>query len=207
MLDCTVVTIRNASLSDAAALVAELGQASYFADRLERQRLGRGMLLVAWSGTRPVGAVYLWLDRAEERDIRRHLPGVPLLTHLEVASEFRNQGVGSNLIAEAERRILELGCDRIALAVEVRNWEAERLYKRLGFRDWTHGEVVCFDDNHRPEWCHVLVKTPVRAAGGDYSSADQDRTVPCPRDCRLGSTAPQRAAATGHGRSATPEGI
>jgi len=136
MLECNVVTIRNASLGDTGALVAELGQAGYFADRLERQRAGLGMLLVAWSGARPVGAVYLWLDRAEERDIRRYLPGVPLLTHLEVASEYRNQGVGSSLIAEAERRVVELGYDRIALAVEVRNWEAERLYKRLGFRDW-----------------------------------------------------------------------
>ncbi|GAB3159191.1 hypothetical protein GCM10027258_71930 [Amycolatopsis stemonae] len=125
------------------------------------------MLFLAWLGYRPAGDVYLWLEDAEERPIRRHLPGVALITHLEVDRDLRNQGIGQALVDAAEQYLAEEGHDRVALAVRTDNTDAARLYRRLGYRDWGHGDVTCYAQRtlpdgsvlEEPERCHVLVKT------------------------------------------------
>ncbi|MCR3748949.1 Acetyltransferase (GNAT) family protein [Lentzea californiensis] len=121
------------------------------------------MLLTAWQGDVVVGDVYLWLEEAEEPEIQAHLPGTPLLTHLEVHSDLRRKGVGTRLIRAAERLLAGRGYRDVALAVVVGNVDVERLYTRLGFQEWPHGHVKCYassDGNgHRAaEICTVLVK-------------------------------------------------
>ena len=158
--------IRQAEANDLAAIVLTLGQEEFFEDRLLRQREGRGQLLVAWSGGEVVGAVYLWLEPAEELKLRTYLADVPLLTHLEVVETERNRGIGTTLVEETEKAVRKLGHRRIALAVERRNVAAERLYERLGYRRWACGLVVCIDKVVQPdgsmalreEKCHVMVK-------------------------------------------------
>src|SRR5690606_15637741 len=117
MLD---VRIRAAMDGDLVALVNALGQEPYFRAQLARQRDKHGELLVAWHGETPIGDVYLWLEEAEEPEVRERLPGVPLLTHLEVAREHRNRRIGTRLMLAAERRLRELGHDRVALGVDLR---------------------------------------------------------------------------------------
>lgn len=157
------LVIRPAGPDDLEALAKALGQARFFADHLAMQEDGRGVLLTAWWRDSPKGDVYLRLEPAEEPEIRQFLPGVPLLTHLEVVPDDRNHGIGTRLIAAAEAALADLGYDRVALAVEVTNDHAARLYKRLGYRDWDHEPVTCYSwlpNNHerRPEVCYVLVK-------------------------------------------------
>lgn len=151
---------------EAPALVAAGGQAGYIADRLTRQAAGHGVLLAAWLAGRAVGSVYLWLDQAEEAEIREHLPGAPLITHLEVFAADRNQGFGTQLVEAAERELRKLDRTVAALAVELSNVDAERLYKRLGYQDWGHDRVACVQRDWLPdgtlletrEECTVLVK-------------------------------------------------
>jgi len=152
------VKIRPATQDDHELLVRVLGQADYFRNRLGKQENGKGVLLTAWLDAEPVGAVYLWLEPAEESDIRSHLPGVPLLTHLEVVAAHRNRGIGTQLIAATEVEAAQRGHDQIALAVGINNWDAERLYKHLDYRPWGHGPVECSDEENRIESCRVLVK-------------------------------------------------
>jgi GNAT superfamily N-acetyltransferase len=157
---------RPARADDVFPFASALGDHGFFIDRLHRQRNGLGALFVAWLGDRPAGDVYLWLERAEEEPIRRHLFGVPLLTHLEVHSELRNRGIGSALVATVEHYLSEEGYERVALAVRTDNIRAARLYRRLGYTDWGHGEVVCYARTTSPdgrvqedaELCHVFVK-------------------------------------------------
>jgi GNAT superfamily N-acetyltransferase len=157
------VRIRPASPDDLESLVQTLGQARYFDNRLRRQEAGRGVLLTAWINTTPVGVVYLWLEPAEEPDIRTHLPGVPLLTHLEVVATHRRRAIGTKLITATEAEALWRGHDRIALAVAPDNRDAERLYQRRHYEPWGRDDVECLDDENRPELCRVLVKSlPVR---------------------------------------------
>lgn len=154
------IEIRRACAGDLDGLVRALDQREFFVDRLRRQRVARGELITAWSGGEALGAVYLWLQRADEVEIREHLPGVPLLTHLEVAEPHRNQRIGTMLIKATEREVLDLGYTCLALAVELGNADAERLYHRSGYADWGHGPVRCEDEfGGRTEVCNVLVKT------------------------------------------------
>ncbi|MFB9687631.1 GNAT family N-acetyltransferase [Amycolatopsis plumensis] len=158
--------VRPARFADLLPFAAAIDDGNFIVDRLRRQHNGLGVLFFAWLGTRPAGDVYLWLEQAEERPIRRHLPGVALLTHLQVHPELRNLGVGAALVEAVEQYLAERGRDRVALGVRTDNPAAARLYTRLGYRDWGHGKIVCYaratlPDGRvleEPEDCYVLVK-------------------------------------------------
>lgn len=157
------VRIRPAEIADLEALIKELGQEPYFTDRMKRSADGLGFLLTAWLRDRPVGDVYLWLEPAEELPIREHLPETPLLTHLEVHPAYRNRGTGTDLVGAAEKELANRGHVQVALAVEIENQAARRLYDRLGYKVWPHSTVECLAlDNgigyRKPEICYVMVK-------------------------------------------------
>ena len=134
--------IRPGSAADLATLVEVLGERHFFTDRLARQQHGGGVLLVAWLDGRPVGDVFLDCGPAAQAEVRRHLPGVPMLDHLEVPGPLQGRGIGTALIRAAEDHARHLGHERIALGVGLDNPNARRLYERLGYADWGHGTVV-----------------------------------------------------------------
>ena len=160
----TPVVRANPAEEDVDRLIEEMGQGDYFQDRMSRQKVGRGALLVAWMGERAVGDVYVWWDEADEPEIRQYLSGVPLLTHLEVRADLRSQGIGTQLIAGAEELLVARKFSKVALAVEESNERAVALYERCGYRDWGHGLVHCLpyeDERGTPqaaEVCRVFVK-------------------------------------------------
>ena len=53
--------------------------------------------------------------------------------YLAVAESRRAQGYGRALMAEAERRLVELGCPKIMLMVRADNSEVIDLYEHLGY--------------------------------------------------------------------------
>jgi len=158
--------VRPASDAELATLVGVLGERHWFTDRLARQQRGGGVLLVAWLEGRPVGEVFLDCKAATESEVRRHLPGVPRLDHLEVPGPFQGRGIGTALIGAAEATARQLGYVRIALGVVLDNPKARRLYERLGYADWGHGTVVGtwveYPDDGPPvtlsEACDMLIK-------------------------------------------------
>ena len=158
--------IRPASDAELATLVGVLGERHWFTDRLARQQRGGGVLLVAWLDGHSVGEVFLECEPAKEPEVRRQLPGVPRLDHLEVPGPFQGRGIGTALIGAAEGTARQLGHERIALGVGLDNPKARRLYERLGYADWGHGTVVGtwveYPDDGPPvtlsEVCDMLVK-------------------------------------------------
>jgi GNAT superfamily N-acetyltransferase len=185
MSDLVVRNVRETDLDD---LVRKLGHEQLYYrhlynDRFDRQRNGLGQLLMACRDGDVVGVAYLWLEPAEEPEIREHLPGVPLLMHLEVPDAERKQGFGTLLMDEAEKWLRERGTAELALAVEVGNTEARKLYVHLGYREWDHETVECreyqVDKNAEPkfETCHVLVKdlvNPDNVGGVREAQRDDD---------------------------------
>ncbi|PZG25889.1 N-acetyltransferase [Spongiactinospora gelatinilytica] len=133
--------IRPAIYTDLTPLIRYFGQADFFFERFHRQRRGRGMLLIALRGGDVVGNVYLWWEPAEELELRERLPGVPVITHLEVRADRRNQGVGTALLAEAEHILAQRGHRHVALGVSLTNPDAHRLYARLNYVEWGHPPV------------------------------------------------------------------
>src|SRR5262245_26461795 len=155
--------IRRARPSDREVLIRELGQREFFADRFSRQAERLGMLLTAWRDDRPIGVLYLWLEKAEEAELREHLPDTPILNHLEIHPAHRGGGAGTELIRAAERRLRMLGCREVALAVEETNERVARLYRRLGYTEWPHDTVECYSltdssGKRDVEVCRILVK-------------------------------------------------
>ena len=137
------VEVRRASDADLGPLVAVFGGSRHFFDDcLARQRGGDGVLLVAWLDGRPVGDVFLAPDPADEPEVRRWLPGVPRLVHLEVDGRLWRRGIGTALIQAGEDTARRLGHRRLALGVALDNAGARRLYERLGYADWGYGTVV-----------------------------------------------------------------
>lgn len=140
------LAIDPATSADIEPLAEQFGPRWFFDDRLQRQARGDGVLFVARSGGGLVGQGYLWLEDAEEPEIRSALPDVPLITHLEVAEDYRGRGIGVELISRMEQYVrTETARDRIALAVFPSNTGAARLYERLGYTDWGEGAVQCYD--------------------------------------------------------------
>ena len=143
--------IRSAEAVELDEIVGALVQPAYFADRLDRQRTRLGLLLVAWLDRRPVGDVYLWCEPAFEEIVVRHLPGVPLLTHLEVLPNHRNRGIGTQLVVHAETHLRDRGFTRVALSVGEENKNARRLYERLGYVEWDHGCLTTISEVFGPD--------------------------------------------------------
>lgn len=166
------IVVRQARADDLPAL-AELRDrdVKFYEERLQRQEGRRGVLLVAvnsggWRRRRYVGGAYLWLEDAEEPELRQWLPGVPLLQDLFVRPQHRNRWIGTRLVRSAEGHALAAGKTRLALGVLPNNQRAKRFYRRLGFREWAHGEIVTARQVSMPngqsertdEVCEIFVK-------------------------------------------------
>jgi GNAT superfamily N-acetyltransferase len=140
--DAGPVEVRRASGADLGPLVAAFGSRHFFGGCLARPGGGDGVLLIAWLDGRPVGDVFLARDLADEPEVRRWLPGVPRLVHLEVDGRVQRRGIGTVLVHAGEEVARRLGDRRLALGVALDNPGARRLYERLGYSDWGHGTVV-----------------------------------------------------------------
>jgi len=125
--------IRDADVADADAiveLIADLGHtmsADLVSQRIETLQLADRPQLVAVSDGRVIGVCGLHIMTA----IHRPLP-VGRITILEVAKEFRGQGIGRALVAAAERGLREAGCGLMELTSNERLVEAHGFYWQLG---------------------------------------------------------------------------
>lgn len=117
--------IRRATLRDLLAL----GTWSGHVDEVFRpavESVDRVLLVALANGRFPIGHAMV--------DLRG------ILSHLLVLGGFRDQGLGSALIAQAEQLMRGAGVTRASLMVEKANTAAIRLYERLGYS--TTGETV-----------------------------------------------------------------
>jgi GNAT superfamily N-acetyltransferase len=123
------LTIRGATPADREALVAGFGGLNAFEDRIAESG---GHRLVAERDGAVLGHLFLVFDRqpAYVREDRRDHASV---SELFVHPGARGGGVGSALLAEAERLVLARGLDRLMIGVLAGNDGAEALYRRQGF--------------------------------------------------------------------------
>jgi len=64
-----------------------------------------------------------------------------MIYHLAVKREFRENGLGSRLMAEVEKRLHAKGCLKCYLIALADNEEAIRFYKHLGWREMTEDRL------------------------------------------------------------------
>lgn len=73
--------------------------------------------------------------RVEERDWNALLDACGALHDIYVAEEARGRGIGELLVEAIGRELAALGAPRMVLSTAVQNAAAQRLFRRLGFRD------------------------------------------------------------------------
>ena len=129
------VLVRVAESDDVDMLRETLGPThhEFFRGRFPLQDAELGEILMAFLADRPVGAVFISWDLADEPEVREHLAEVPMVFHLHVAPEHRHRGIGRELLRQAEERLRKRGHDRVLLGVDKSNRVARQLYQWLGY--------------------------------------------------------------------------
>ncbi|MGY1752031.1 GNAT family N-acetyltransferase [Blastococcus sp. SYSU D01042] len=140
-MDPAPVTVRRFEAGDLPWLMAGAapGDRRHHEERSGMQERGEATYLVAWRDGVPCGRVTL-LHRSKYPSVRAVLGDVPELNALK-ATPVR-LGTGARLVAAAETRARTMGAARVGLAVAHANTGARRLYVRLGYAEWAHGDVV-----------------------------------------------------------------
>jgi GNAT superfamily N-acetyltransferase len=128
------VTIRPAGASDAGAIATLTKQLGYDADAAAvADRLSRLLVrsdqqfLVADDGGRPVGWIHMLIAEFVELDAFVVVGG------LVVDREYRNQGIGRRLLAQAEEWAVQQGCAVVRLWSSATRSEAHEFYRRVGY--------------------------------------------------------------------------
>ena len=125
--------VREATAADAEPMVALIGQLEFSVDV---EGVTRRLLLLEDEGE-PVllaeaeGEVIGLLDWHVMTTIHRPRP-VGRIVALVVAEGQRGQGTGSALVAEAERRMRERGCEKMEVTSNLRLARAHQFYEALG---------------------------------------------------------------------------
>ncbi|HEY4667530.1 MAG TPA: GNAT family N-acetyltransferase [Anaerolineales bacterium] len=129
------VVVRFATDADLTALEWEGQYVHYrrlFKKAVAEARRGRRLLLLAEVEGQIVGQVFVQLSTRLAFSASGCSSGY--LYAFRVKEPHRNQGIGTQLIREAESRLRRLGYDRVVISVATRNTAARRLYERLDYR-------------------------------------------------------------------------
>jgi ribosomal protein S18 acetylase RimI-like enzyme len=95
-------------------------------DAFQRFQKGEILMLVAEVNRFPAGQV--WVDLS-----KRRAEAIGVLWALRVFTPFQSLGIGTALIASAEKCLKALGFHISELGVEKDNGQAKQLYERLGY--------------------------------------------------------------------------
>ncbi|GAA1728646.1 GNAT family N-acetyltransferase [Brachybacterium phenoliresistens] len=146
-MDLRIEPCTAADLSRLLAGPVDPRSAAHHRERSALQDSGEATYLLAWRGAENVGRATLY-HRSKYAAVRARHPGTAEINALEATPQ--GQGIGSALIAAAEAIAARRGHDAVGLAVEPGNSRARRLYERLGYFPWGHGEVIDIWTEPRP---------------------------------------------------------
>jgi GNAT superfamily N-acetyltransferase len=110
---------------------------------MEEAKLGRRLILIAAIGEQIVGQIFVQLGSIRY-DFNQKLPS-GYFHAFRVRPEFRNRGIGTRLLLEAEAALKGIGHLRAIITAAKDNPDARRLYERLGYSifaedpgDWSY---------------------------------------------------------------------
>jgi GNAT superfamily N-acetyltransferase len=144
--DKLCLEIKEAEESQLSFLATQFspGDPMFQYNRYATQKRGEGLYLIAWHHNTPIGHFLLRWSGPNDEPVTK-LVDITHSAFLEAGLtvyEYRKQGVATAIIQEAERLAKEKGCTCIGLEVGINNPEAKRLYEKLGYVDWGHGDFL-----------------------------------------------------------------
>jgi ribosomal protein S18 acetylase RimI-like enzyme len=92
-----------------------------------------GEVLLAMLDGEPIGALFVRWTGADEPEVVKHLPQVPMLYHVVIKDGLRGAGHGSRFLRAVGERLRRRGYERVALGIDHSNTRARRVYERLGY--------------------------------------------------------------------------
>ncbi|MDP9368494.1 MAG: GNAT family N-acetyltransferase [Chloroflexota bacterium] len=132
-----MVLIRPMALEDIPLLEAHMPRrmSGVHRERWDSQERGAIVCLIAWRDAVPIGHLVICWAGSVDEPVASALPGCPSLEDISVHPDWRSQGIGSRLMAEAERLVTARGYQRVGLGVALANVRAWALYERQGYGD------------------------------------------------------------------------
>jgi ribosomal protein S18 acetylase RimI-like enzyme len=134
MLEALDVRIREANEEDLPALEWEgefIRFRRLYRQAMEETKKGRRVILVAELNDQVIGQLFVNFHSTWRNSFFGQHAGY--LHSFRVKPDFRNLGVGRNLILKAESLIKERGYKRAVISVAQRNDAAMRLYQSVGY--------------------------------------------------------------------------
>ena len=99
------------------------------------KRIPTAIVLLAYDGDKPIGIATCFLGFST-------FAARPLVNihDLAVLQEYRGQGVSRLLLEAVEAKARALGCCKVTLEVQEKNYRAREVYERAGFRpvEWAN---------------------------------------------------------------------
>lgn len=155
MIDISHVLIRHAKEADLPALEWEGEYRKYrriYRRAMEEAQRGRRILFVAEIEGEIVGQIFIQLSHHRSRP--KGMSSTGYLQSFRIKPPFRNIGIGTRLICQAEEALKERGYKRAIIAVAQHNQDAQRLYERHGYSVFREdpGEWSFIDDQGLPQY-------------------------------------------------------
>lgn len=120
---------------------------------MEEMQLGKRLILVAECEDYLVGQIFIQFN-AHRVDIHRGFLSA-YFHAFRVRPAYRNRGIGTRLILEAESVLHQAKYERVAIAVAKDNLGARRLYERLGYRFYKDDPGQWSFVDHKGKLVHV----------------------------------------------------
>lgn len=146
------------------ALVADDGEraAGYALGALSTAEFERACERVWWpalrdryplsgDGRTPADAELVAAIHRPELVAHPDLPGHPSHLHIDLLEHVRGAGVGRRMLTELFARLAAAGSRGVHLGVDVRNIDAQRFYRRLGFVDLLTDGGVLYQGRRLPD--------------------------------------------------------
>jgi GNAT superfamily N-acetyltransferase len=135
------IALRPFAEADRAAVVGLVHQLNLYEDAISRDRAGDlkrvvregGAVVVACDGDIVVGMMCFVIDQPQPY-LRTEIGQVGWVAELVVDERYRGQGIGTQMLEEAERLAREGGLKRLMIGAIAGNHIARKAYERFGFR-------------------------------------------------------------------------
>lgn len=103
--------------------------------RYQIQKLGKGIYLIAWNYSEPVGLIEVIFDGKNIKEATNYIKKCADIKYLLVREDFRGKGIGKKLLEKAISECETKGYNKVGLLVDKCNKAARKLYSNYNFSD------------------------------------------------------------------------
>jgi ribosomal protein S18 acetylase RimI-like enzyme len=124
-----------------------------FQQTFREQHQKKRLMVLAIFNDYPIGQLFIQLEQFE---LAKHDGLRGYFYSLRVMTPFQRQGIGSALLREGERLLIERRYESVSIAAAKTNLNAKRLYERLGYQVFGEESGAWSYEDHEGRTQHVI---------------------------------------------------